>query len=154
MTLIEVNTSPALARSGHYLADLLPRVLEEVIQKAVDPWFPPPAGVPHPRQLNGFQPMKLITPAARQVNMWQPSNGKLGTAASPHRSSSDVSSRFKDRGSGNERTGGGRSNAQKRQAHGKDSAGLRSGEGMPATIVGLLPSLCRSMSLGAIGQHR
>ncbi|KAG2426665.1 hypothetical protein HXX76_012976 [Chlamydomonas incerta] len=40
--LIEVNTSPALFRAGSYLADLLPRLVEEVVQRAVDPLFPPP----------------------------------------------------------------------------------------------------------------
>ncbi|GFR46247.1 hypothetical protein Agub_g7795 [Astrephomene gubernaculifera] len=42
--LIEVNTSPALFRAGSYLSDLLPRLVEEVVQKAVDPLFPPPGG--------------------------------------------------------------------------------------------------------------
>ncbi|KXZ48029.1 TTL4 protein [Gonium pectorale] len=41
--LIEVNTSPALFRAGAYLADLLPRVVEEVAQRAIDTVFPPPA---------------------------------------------------------------------------------------------------------------
>lgn len=31
--LIEVNTSPALVRHGEVLKDLLPRVIEEVVQK-------------------------------------------------------------------------------------------------------------------------
>ena len=33
MYLIEVNTSPALVRHGEVLKDLLPRVIEEVVQK-------------------------------------------------------------------------------------------------------------------------
>ncbi|DBB17391.1 TPA: hypothetical protein ACH3X3_014425 [Trebouxia sp. C0006] len=40
--LIEVNTSPALYRHGQVLTDLLPVLIEEVVQKAVDPCFPPP----------------------------------------------------------------------------------------------------------------
>jgi hypothetical protein len=40
----QVNTSPALFRAGAYLADLLPRLVEEVVQKAVDPLFPPHPG--------------------------------------------------------------------------------------------------------------
>lgn len=40
---IQVNTSPALFRAGGYLTDLLPRLVEEVVQKAVDPLFPPSA---------------------------------------------------------------------------------------------------------------
>ena len=46
--LIEVNTCPALALRGAVLQDLLPRVMEEVVQKAVDPLFPPPATPPKP----------------------------------------------------------------------------------------------------------
>lgn len=42
--LIEVNTCPALACHGAVLEDLLPRVMEEVVQKAIDPLFPPSAG--------------------------------------------------------------------------------------------------------------
>ena len=30
--LIEVNTSPALFRAGKYLTELLPKVIEEVVQ--------------------------------------------------------------------------------------------------------------------------
>ena len=44
MVLIEINTSPALFRAGKWLTDLLPRVVEEVAQVCVDPYFPPPAG--------------------------------------------------------------------------------------------------------------
>ena len=40
--LIEVNTSPALYRCCSLLAELLPPVLEEVVQRCVDPYFPPP----------------------------------------------------------------------------------------------------------------
>lgn len=39
--LIEVNTCPALGCHGAVLQDLLPRVIEEVVQKAIDPLFPP-----------------------------------------------------------------------------------------------------------------
>ena len=42
--LIEVNTCPALACHGAVLQDLLPRVMEEVVQKAIDPLFPPTGG--------------------------------------------------------------------------------------------------------------
>jgi hypothetical protein len=38
--LIEVNTCPALCRHGAVLEDLLPRVIEEAVQKAIDPFFP------------------------------------------------------------------------------------------------------------------
>lgn len=43
MYLIEVNTCPALSLRGAVLEDLLPRVLEEVVQKAIDPLFPVPS---------------------------------------------------------------------------------------------------------------
>jgi len=61
--LIEINTSPALFRAGPVLADLLPRVIEECVQKCVDPYFPPPAGTPAdqlPEPLDGFQPVQLL----------------------------------------------------------------------------------------------
>lgn len=45
LLLIEVNTQPALGRHGHVLQDLMPRMMEEVVQKAIDPLFPPPADV-------------------------------------------------------------------------------------------------------------
>ncbi|KAG2485521.1 hypothetical protein HYH03_015793 [Edaphochlamys debaryana] len=44
LALIEVNTSPALFRAGAYLTDLLPRLVEEVAQRVLDPLFPPPPG--------------------------------------------------------------------------------------------------------------
>jgi hypothetical protein len=61
--LIEINTSPALFRAGAYLSDLLPRVIEEVVQKCVDPIYPPPPGTPAhslPVPLDGFQPVDLM----------------------------------------------------------------------------------------------
>jgi hypothetical protein len=62
VVLIEVNTSPALFRAGKYLSDLLPRVVEEVVQKCVDPVMPPPPGGGHalPEPLDGFERMELI----------------------------------------------------------------------------------------------
>jgi len=42
--LIEVNTSPALFTAGACLEDLIPRVVEEVAQKVLDPIFPGPKG--------------------------------------------------------------------------------------------------------------
>ncbi len=46
--LIEVNTSPALYRCCALLAALLPPVVEEVVQRCVDPCFPPPPGAALP----------------------------------------------------------------------------------------------------------
>ena len=43
LLLIEVNTQPALGRHGHVLQEMMPRMIEEVVQKAIDPLFPPPA---------------------------------------------------------------------------------------------------------------
>ena len=56
--LIEVNTSPALFRAGQYLTELLPRVIEEVVQKAVDVVLPPPEGAAI-EQLDGFERVEL-----------------------------------------------------------------------------------------------
>eukprot|EP00884_Botryococcus_braunii_P008359 jgi/Botrbrau1/17524/Bobra.0825s0002.4 len=64
--LIEVNTCPALYRCCPLLAEMLPRVVEEVIQKVVDPYFPAPAGASMPQQLDDFQLLvpKLDAPYA------------------------------------------------------------------------------------------
>lgn len=43
-----MNTSPALYRCCSLLAELLPPVLEEVVQRCVDPYFPPPLGAQLP----------------------------------------------------------------------------------------------------------
>eukprot|EP00884_Botryococcus_braunii_P008363 jgi/Botrbrau1/17528/Bobra.0825s0003.1 len=53
--LIEVNACPALYRCCPLLAEMLPRVVEEVIQKVVDPYFPAPAGASVPQLLDDFQ---------------------------------------------------------------------------------------------------
>eukprot|EP00736_Rhodelphis_marinus_P009410 Rmarinus@m.5037 len=42
VSLIEVNTSPALFLKGKYLQYLIPRVLEECLQKGLDPILPKP----------------------------------------------------------------------------------------------------------------
>ena len=42
MQLIEINTNPALLRHGQHLTTMLPRMLEETLQKALDPHFPAP----------------------------------------------------------------------------------------------------------------
>jgi hypothetical protein len=34
--------------------EMLPRMIEEVVQKSVDPYFPPPEGTPSPDPLDGF----------------------------------------------------------------------------------------------------
>jgi tubulin--tyrosine ligase len=86
--LIEINTSPALFRAGAYLSDLLPRVIEEVVQKCVDPFYPPPPGTPAsslPVPLDGFEQVDLVQfPAA------------AGGAAALLRKSSSLGSRARD----------------------------------------------------------
>lgn len=78
MLLIEVNTSPALFRAGRYLSDLLPRVVEEVVQKAIDPFLPPPVDASAlPEPLSGFEKMDL--PAA-PANRRSSSFGRAGPA--------------------------------------------------------------------------
>ncbi|GLC74645.1 hypothetical protein PLESTF_001539000 [Pleodorina starrii] len=74
--LIEVNTSPALFRAGSYLSDLLPRLVEEVVQKVVDPIFPQPPPPPPPPP-SGAPPAPAPAPSASQL----PAAQLAGTAA-------------------------------------------------------------------------
>ena len=60
--LIEVNTQPALGRHGHVLQEMIPRMLEETIQKAVDPIFPPPADATPPELLDRFELVDIPSP--------------------------------------------------------------------------------------------
>ena len=53
--LLEVNTSPALFRHGKVLTEMLPRMIEEVFQKAVDPHFPAPEGAAPPPPLDRYE---------------------------------------------------------------------------------------------------
>ncbi|GIL74639.1 hypothetical protein Vretimale_2279 [Volvox reticuliferus] len=71
--LIEVNTSPALFRAGAYLSDLLPRLVEEVVQKVVDPLFPPP-----PPTAGGYQAQ-----AVNAVEHAEPSEATPMSASAP-----------------------------------------------------------------------
>ncbi|QDZ23171.1 tubulin-tyrosine ligase [Chloropicon primus] len=57
--LVEVNTSPALFRRGEHLKKILPLVMEEVLQKAVDPYFPPTRGEQWPKRLNHFEELAI-----------------------------------------------------------------------------------------------
>jgi hypothetical protein len=81
--LIEVNSCPALSLRGAVLQDLLPRVMEEAVQKAIDPLFPvpprttpassdePPADAQHarapPAKLSGFVPLPLVAAPRRSL---------------------------------------------------------------------------------------
>jgi hypothetical protein len=60
--LIEVNSGPALCRHGHVLQEMIPRMIEEVVQKAIDPCFPPPAGTPLPTPLDRFEHVDIPPP--------------------------------------------------------------------------------------------
>jgi len=84
--LIEVNTGPALCRHGHVLEETLPRLVEETMQKAVDPLFPPPPDASPPPSLSRFEPVDLPPPphvVARAA--W---NAVANAAASANRSPS------------------------------------------------------------------
>ena len=76
--LIEVNSGPALCRHGRVLEDLIPRVIEEVFQKAVDVTFPPPEGAAPPEALHGFELVAMPSPPSVTAT---PSRGVV--AASP-----------------------------------------------------------------------
>ena len=63
--LIEANTSPALFQRGAYLTDMLPRLIEETFQKAIDPVRPPPPSCPaeaRPQPLDRFERVELPSP--------------------------------------------------------------------------------------------
>ena len=63
--LIEVNTSPALLSRGDFLTAMLPRLVEECVQKAVDTVFVPPPGVARPEPLDRFELVEVPrTPVA------------------------------------------------------------------------------------------
>ena len=56
--LIEANTSPALFQRGAYLTEMLPRLIEETFQKAIDSVHPPPPSLPAealPQPLDRFE---------------------------------------------------------------------------------------------------
>ena len=57
--LVECNTSPALFRKGSHLKALLPRVIEEVVQKALDPHFPAPEDASCPERLSAFEELEI-----------------------------------------------------------------------------------------------
>ena len=57
-----MNTSPALFQRGAYLTATLPRLIEELIQIAVDPTFPPPTNTPQesrPQPLDRFERVEV-----------------------------------------------------------------------------------------------
>jgi hypothetical protein len=64
--LIEVNSCPALSLCGQVLEKLLPAVIEEVFQKAVDPLFPGSAPVQR-ETLQAFKPLQIQTSRARAL---------------------------------------------------------------------------------------
>lgn len=68
VSLIEVNSCPALGMHGAVLHGLLPNMLEEVLQRAVDPFFP--GSVSLMPRLNSFQPLtiKFSRPSPCQVS--------------------------------------------------------------------------------------
>jgi len=59
LKLIEINTSPALFRHGTHLTEMLPRMIEEVVQKCIDPVFPPPDPKDLPAPLGDFEEVPL-----------------------------------------------------------------------------------------------
>jgi tubulin--tyrosine ligase len=58
--LIEMNTSPALFREGRYLLEMLPRMIEEVVQKCVHTVFPAPEGAAQADGLHNF--LQIVPP--------------------------------------------------------------------------------------------
>ena len=81
--LIEANTSPALFQRGAYLTDMLPRLIEETFQKAIDPVHPPPPSCPAealPQPLDRFELVEVPSPLQPTV---QPSRAGATAATAP-----------------------------------------------------------------------
>ena len=57
--LIEANTGPALCKHGRVLEHIIPRLIEETFQKAVDTTFPPPDDATPPALLDRFELVEL-----------------------------------------------------------------------------------------------
>lgn len=81
--LIEANTSPALFQRGAYLTEMLPRLIEETFQKAIDPVHPPPPSCPAealPQPLDRFELVEVPSPLQPAV---QPSRAGAAAAIAP-----------------------------------------------------------------------
>lgn len=87
-----MNTSPALFRAGKYLAELLPRVIEEVVQKTVDVALPPPAGT-EIDLLDGFELLSRLS--AETESTLTDSFGKLNNDRAPEGIRHTASGRWK-----------------------------------------------------------
>ena len=80
--LIEANTSPALFQRGAYLTEMLPRLIEETFQKAIDSVHPPPPSLPAealPQPLDRFELVEVPSPLQPAV---QPSRAGADAATS------------------------------------------------------------------------
>lgn len=91
--LIEINTSPALFRRGRHLSEMLPRLIEETLQRCLDPLFPPPPGATAPPPLDLFEAVELNAPfaaakaaAASASNAAAAATSAAAPATSPPRS--------------------------------------------------------------------
>tara|TARA_B100000795_G_scaffold214969_1_gene168783 strand:- start:75 stop:1499 length:1425 start_codon:yes stop_codon:yes gene_type:complete len=81
--LIEANTSPALFQRGAYLTEMLPRLIEETFQKAIDQVHPPPPSCPAealPQPLDRFELVEVPSPLQPAV---QPSRAGAAAAIAP-----------------------------------------------------------------------
>ena len=79
--LLECNTSPALLRHGHHLSETLPLLIEEVVQKAVDPLFPqPPSSLANSSQASS-PPLPPMPPLNRLEEVDVPRPPIAGFAA-------------------------------------------------------------------------
>jgi hypothetical protein len=67
--LLEVNSGPALSRYGTVLSEMIPKLVEEVVQKAIDSLFPPPEDATPPEPFDRFElvepPQQLPRPQLR-----------------------------------------------------------------------------------------
>ena len=88
-----MNTCPALAQRGAVLQDLLPRVMEEVVQRAVDPLFPPPPAAPAEAAATSPQAAATVIGAMSNGASPQTADGNADSANERVNGATDAASR-------------------------------------------------------------
>eukprot|EP00892_Ulva_mutabilis_P007150 jgi/Ulvmu1/4807/UM020_0092.1 len=86
VSLIEVNSCPALGMHGAVLQDMIPQMVEEVVQRAIDPYFP--GSVSCLPRMSNFKSLK-VGPTRSSIHLKRqslripPSDGRLSPGVRP-----------------------------------------------------------------------